>query len=546
MTINDIQKLIANDEHRMLELKKSTGELKDGMHTACAFLNTDGGWLIFGVAPTSLKITGQDVTDATQREIAQALAGLEPVVDVRVEYIPVHEPDGPKVIAIHFDAYVWGKTPYTFQGCPYYKVESTTMRMPRDMFSARLIACNIKQHSWERQPAEGITLDDINQDRVKNSVRMGVDAGRIITSASYDNVYDILEKWHLLTKEGQPNNAAALLFGTNTREYPQFKLQMARFVGNNKNEFLDSLTVEGNFFDLLDAGTSFFFKHLFQSGRVVGFIREEHLEIPAEALREALTNALCHRQWEKANQAICIAIFDDRLEISNPGCLPQELPLEQLKQPHSSYPYNPIIAEVLFQIKMLEKWGTGVNRIIEACHVNNVPEPEWTNEHGLVTVTFKRIKGFRARQSNNVNDNVSNDVSEKSNEVSKKSNEVSKKSNEVSKKSNDVNEKSNDVNDNVSNEVSEKSNEVNNKGKKTGIRVALSNDRQKAIIDFCMIPRSRREILEHIGLTLQTKHFTHYIKPLIDSGQLQLTQPDTPKSPTQKYVVKSDKKQKIH
>jgi ATP-dependent DNA helicase RecG len=534
MTINDIQKLIANDEHRMLELKKSTGELKDGMHTACAFLNTDGGWLIFGVAPTSLKITGQDVTDATQREIAQALAGLEPIVDVRVEYIPVHEPDGPKVIAIHFDAYVWGKTPYTFQGCPYYKVESTTMRMPRDMFSARLIACNIKQHSWERQPAEGITLDDINQDRVKNSVRMGVDAGRIITSASYDNVYDILEKWHLLTKEGQPNNAAALLFGTNTREYPQFKLQMARFVGNSKNEFLDSLTVEGNFFDLLDAGTSFFFKHLFQSGRVVGFIREEHLEIPAEALREALTNALCHRQWEKANQAICIAIFDDRLEISNPGCLPQELPLEQLKQPHSSYPYNPIIAEVLFQIKMLEKRGTGVNRIIEACHVNNVPEPEWTNEHGLVTVTFKRIKDFKTQQS--VNDNVSNDVSEKSNDVDKKSNEVS----------DNVKNENDNVNDNVSDNVKNENDNVNDNVSDEVELQQAENSKAEDILTFCTRPRSRREILEHIGLKLHTDNFNKYIKPLIDSGQLQRTQPDTPKSPTQKYVVKSDKKQKIH
>lgn len=56
MTLKDIQQLIYKDEHRQLELKKTTGELKDGMHTACAFLNTDGGWLIIGIAPTSLKI----------------------------------------------------------------------------------------------------------------------------------------------------------------------------------------------------------------------------------------------------------------------------------------------------------------------------------------------------------------------------------------------------------------------------------------------------------------------------------------------------------
>ena len=87
MTLDDIKKLIASDESRTLELKKTTGELKDGMHSACAFLNTEGGWLIFGVAPKSLKIIGQEVTDNTQREIAQALAGIEPAVDVHIEYV---------------------------------------------------------------------------------------------------------------------------------------------------------------------------------------------------------------------------------------------------------------------------------------------------------------------------------------------------------------------------------------------------------------------------------------------------------------------------
>lgn len=65
MTIEDIRRLIANDENRHLELKKTTGELKDGMHTACAFPNGEGGWLIFGITPTSLRILGQEVNDNT-------------------------------------------------------------------------------------------------------------------------------------------------------------------------------------------------------------------------------------------------------------------------------------------------------------------------------------------------------------------------------------------------------------------------------------------------------------------------------------------------
>ena len=89
MDFNELKTLIASDESRTLELKKSTGELKDGMHAACAFLNTEGGWLIFGIAPKSLKIIGQEVTDSTQREIAQALSGLEPAVDIRPQYIDI-------------------------------------------------------------------------------------------------------------------------------------------------------------------------------------------------------------------------------------------------------------------------------------------------------------------------------------------------------------------------------------------------------------------------------------------------------------------------
>ena len=103
MTIDEVKKLIAKDETRTLELKKTTGELHRGMETACAFLNSDGGWLIFGVAP-NLKITGQNVTDATRQEIANALRKIEPAVDVEVEYIELPDKADFYVIAIYFDS----------------------------------------------------------------------------------------------------------------------------------------------------------------------------------------------------------------------------------------------------------------------------------------------------------------------------------------------------------------------------------------------------------------------------------------------------------
>lgn len=391
MTIDDIKTLIASDESRILELKKSTGELKDGMHSACAFLNTEGGWLIFGVAPKSLKIIGQEVSDNTQREIAQALAGLDPAVDVYVNYVDVPNYPGNKVIAMHFDGWVWGERPHTFHGCPYYKVESTTKVMPHEMYDERIRAHQPQLYAWERLAADGVTIADLNENLIRNGIRRGIDGGRIPESALYEPTGDILAKWKLL-KNGVPTNGAVLLFSDNIDEYPQFTLRMARFVGTDKNRFRDNQRVEGNFFQLLDAGVAFCFKHLSLSGVITNHSleREEHLEVPYHALREALINALCHRYWERYNLTISLAIYDDRIEIASPGTFPPQITPENIKEPHESFPHNLKVAEALYRMTYLENWGSGAKRIMDACKAQGVEAPTWSSDGGFVTITFKR------------------------------------------------------------------------------------------------------------------------------------------------------------
>ncbi|MCD8207575.1 MAG: ATP-dependent DNA helicase RecG, partial [Bacteroidales bacterium] len=292
---------------------------------------------------------------------------------------------------MYFEAFVAGHQPYTYRGCPYYKVESTTTRMPREMFEERVRTNKPRLFAWENQPAENISIADLNEERIRGALRLGFEKGRVPASSLTEPLNIVLEKLELLNN-GQPNNAAAAIFATTTRNYPQFRMRMARFRGIDKNEFIDNQRVDGNFFDLLDAGMAFFLKHLSMSGKIVGFRREEHLEVPAEALREALTNALCHRQFEKYNLTPSIAVFDDRIEIENPGILPPQITAESIKLSHSSYPYNPIIADVLFKTTFLENWGTGVRRIIDICTQYAVPEPVWSIDGGYVCVTFKRSK----------------------------------------------------------------------------------------------------------------------------------------------------------
>ena len=103
---------------------------------------------------------------------------------------------------------------------------------------------------------------------------------------------------------------------------------------------------------------------------------------------------ICHRQYERYNLTIGIAIYDDRIEIENPGILPPQITPENIRQPHISYPYNPLIANVLYSTTYIENWGSGVKRIMEACQKRGVAAPTWSINGGFVVVTFMRpIKG---------------------------------------------------------------------------------------------------------------------------------------------------------
>ena len=146
----------------------------------------------------------------------------------------------------------------------------------------------------------------------------------------------------------------------------------------------------------------------------MGFKKEEQLEIPAEALREALTNALCHRQLEKYNLTPSIAVYDDRVEIENPGRLPFDLSPVTIKSSHASYPYNPLIAEVLYRSSFLESWGSGVSRMVDACRAQGVPEPEYEVTGGFVRIVFRRtingVDSVNDSRNDSVNGYVNGEV----------------------------------------------------------------------------------------------------------------------------------------
>ena len=118
--------------------------------------------------------------------------------------------------------------------------------------------------------------------------------------------------------------------------------------------------------------------------------REDIWEIPRDALREAIINAICHRDYESTAN-VQIRIFDNSLEIWNPGLLPNDISLDELKKEHSSIPRNESIARCFYMIKYIEQWGTGTNRIVRLCKEAGIKEPDFKEAGGSFIVSFPRV-----------------------------------------------------------------------------------------------------------------------------------------------------------
>jgi ATP-dependent DNA helicase RecG len=178
-------------------------------------------------------------------------------------------------------------------------------------------------------------------------------------------------------------------------DYPQCGLRMARFRGTTKNEFLDQRQITAHAFGLLSEAELFLRRHLPVRGRFEPGVMERQDEplFPLLALREALVNGLCHRDYSIYGGAVSVAVYDDRVEITSAGLLPFGLTVADLKRKHESKPRNPLIANLFYLRGLIERWGRGTQRIVELCVQAGHPEPEFEEAAGSVTVRFL-VAGF--------------------------------------------------------------------------------------------------------------------------------------------------------
>ena len=202
------------------------------------------------------------------------------------------------------------------------------------------------------------------------------------------SVTDILRKLKLI-KDGKLTNGAILLFGKDTQDFfLQSELKAIRFKGLDETKpMLDFKTIGGDAITLLKKAESFIYDHIPMSAWIEDgkLQRQEKWLFPPKAIREALANALAHRDYSSPGK-VQVRIFDDRLEVWNPGLLTPPLTLEKLKGKHDSVPRNPLIAKMFFWIKYAEDVGSGTNKIIQWCKEWGLPEPTY-EEAGSSFVT---------------------------------------------------------------------------------------------------------------------------------------------------------------
>lgn len=387
MTSAQIVNWVAAGESETLECKRTTGERREAARTLCAMLNHRGGRVIFGVAPDG-RVLGQQVSDHTIEEVAQELRAIDPPVFPTIDRVDVG--NGREVLVVSVATGQNGS--YSYRGQAYRRVGNTSPALSRDEYNRILLERLHGEHRWENEPANGWSIADLDGAEIVRTVEEAIRRGRADDPGTRNSV-ELLRGLGLM-RDGRVLRAAAVLFGRAERleaDYPQCLLRLAKFRGTDRTEFLDNRQFNGNAFDLLLKAERFLRESLPVAGRIeLGlFERVDDPLYPPLALREALANAFCHRDYSIGGGSVGVAIYADRLEVTSSGMLHFGLTAEALFAPHESLPWNPLIARVFFRRGMIESWGRGTIKMAELVRQAGLPAPEIEDAGGSVTVRFR-------------------------------------------------------------------------------------------------------------------------------------------------------------
>ena len=392
LTLTRIEELAAQGESEFLELKETTRQRDKAAQTICGMLNRpqpNGRYVLFGVTPDG-KINGQQVSDRTIEEVAAEIREIRPPISPQIDRVPVAADR--EVIAVAVPAA--DRPPYLYKHRPYRRVGNTTTVMPGNEYERILLERRHREGDrWETQSAEDWSLDELDAERIHYVINLAKQRRKLNVPDSLDPA-DLLQGLGLYS-EGVLRKSAVVLFGKAklmAARMPQCLLRAARFRGTDREEFLDNRQFQGNAFDLLEHAERFLNETIPVAGKIVpgNMARVDKPLYPPNATREALVNALCHRDYSIAGGSIHVAVYDDRLEVTSTGPLPFGLTPRVLLESEGpvSKPWNPNIAGTFERCGFSERWGRGAAQMAKLAVDTGLPRPQILDENECVTVRF--------------------------------------------------------------------------------------------------------------------------------------------------------------
>lgn len=376
LTEEDVNTIIAGGESETVEFKVTfDNKAKESLG---AFANTHGGYVIVGVDDRG-NIRGVTATEQTLKNWSNEIGSVtEPTI---IPYMSIVEVRSKLVVVIQVKEFPI--KPVAVRGRCYRRVGASNRVLTPQIISD--LHMESTGTTWDTFQAREKTVDDIDFARVVDYIRRARKSGRR-EYAGDEDPSRLLIKLDMM-KEGIPTWAAVIAFGKNP--LLQAKVRCGRIRGTST--IVDAYLAEDPLLDQVEEVMGFMRRMLQLSYKFTGEAkRTEVWDYPLDAIREAVTNAICHRDYRSPAETQ-IQIFDDKMSIWNPGGLPLGMTLEGLRDPsHHSIPRNQQVAALFYDVELIERYGSGIERMIDDCRRLGFPEPDFSEAEGGFEVVFRK------------------------------------------------------------------------------------------------------------------------------------------------------------
>jgi len=376
---NDIKSIISSGEGYNAEFKvRVPKKLKDITEEVCAMANAAGGVILIGVDDKN-QIIGTDIENQKRSAIQNSLNEINPHIHCPLYSVEV---DGTKIWVIEVSS--GSQKPYTLSGAIYVRQgpnsqKLTSVEQMRDFFqqSNRIF--------FDEAPCLGFNVTKDFDSNWFEEFRLEAGLSKTVSQEQ------IINNLKLILPDNNIKNGGALFFGSAPEQFIETAvIRCIAFDGTNKTQIIDDKVYGGTLMKQYQQAMQWLKGKLDVRYKIEGAgPRKEIWEIPETAFKEAIINALSHRDYYDKGAKITIELFDDRVEITNPGGLTSAIsPAEFGTKSHSR---NPLIFGLFVRIHMVEQVGSGIGRINDLLKKANLPKPKFKTK-GMFTVVFNRPK----------------------------------------------------------------------------------------------------------------------------------------------------------